>query len=484
MNRRGKRPWARGQYNELMRRSRGPKILLIILALTVAAVGPILVSGYGNLGRAHKELAAAEYVAASRHYESAARQLFWRGDLWESAGVAAHAGGDMTRAAMLLGTAVQHAPVSARGWDALGSALWSLGDHTSAVAAWEAGSRAHPEDAHLLDRLSSALHEQGDYAAESAVLKRRLGLGDDTQSHYSLGLLLLASDPAAAREHLLAIAADPKFGPAATSMLSALDEASRLDDQAGRSIVLGRGLGLVDEWGLAAQEFERAAQASPANAEAWAWLGEARQHSGQDAMPDLDRALSINPNDAVVRSLRGLYWKRQGDNTRALAEFLAAAELQPDNPSLQSSLGETYAANGDLVAALGAYQSAAGLAPEDPTYWRLLALFCADYGVQVADIGLPAAQKAAELAPDDPQVRDALGWSYAQAGFPYTAQHILLELARSSPSFAPAHLHLGETYLRTGDFVAAREQFEAARQLDPAGPVGGTAARFLQQYFP
>ena len=61
-----------------------------------------------------------------------------------------------------------------------------------------------------------------------------------------------------------------------------------------------------------------------------------------------------------------------------------------------AAIGEENLLNGNLAAALTAYQRATELAPNDATYWRMLAMFCADNGVQVLDIGLPAAKKAAE----------------------------------------------------------------------------------------
>jgi hypothetical protein len=64
-------------------------------------------------------------------------------------------------------------------------------------------------------------------------------------------------------------------------------------------------------------------------------------------------------------------------------------------------------------AALAAYQQATACTAGCPP--RLLALFCADNSIQVAEIGLPAAVPQISI-PKTP-ASDALGWSYAQAGF-------------------------------------------------------------------
>lgn len=148
------------------------------------------------------------------------------------------------------------------------------------------------------------------------------------------------------------------------------------------------------------------------------------------------------------------------------------------------ALGQAYAAAGDLVSALAAYQQATTLAPGDATAWTQLAAFCADSGVQVQTIGLPAAMKAASLAKDDARTLDILGWSYAQAGLPDTAKQTLLQAVQAEPDLALPHLHLAQTYLRMGDYDLAMQQLNKTVELDPNGPAGQFASQLLSQYFP
>ena len=249
-------------------------------------------------------------------------------------------------------------------------------------------------------------------------------------------------------------------------------------------MVIGRGLGLVEEWGVATAAFEKAVSLDGTDAEAWAWLGEARQHRGQDGSQELDKALALGPQDPVVHALRGLYWRRRGNYANALAEDQKAAQIDPTNPAWQVTVGEAYTLNGDLVSALSAYQKGTSLAPNEASYWRLLAMFCADNDVQVLEIGLPAAQKAAELALADAQVLDALGYSYLRAGYLYNAEQNLLKAIKAAPELAETHLHLAETYLQKGDRTLALDQLNLARQFDTNGPTGQFADQLLKQYYP
>ncbi len=222
-----------------------------------------------------------------------------------------------------------------------------------------------------------------------------------------------------------------------------------------------------------------AVEADETNAEAWAWLGEADYQTGSDGGTELDRALALDPRSPVVRGLRGLYFQRQGNFRSALTEFQDAAQLDDRNPAWQVAIGETYSKLGDLIRALDAYQAATKLAPTDAGYLRLLALFCAQNNVNIASVGVPAAQKAAALEKDNADNLDLLGWLLMiDKRYAYSKQ-ILEQALEMDPRNANVHLHLGMLYLQMNDRATAQEHFVTARDLGSAD-----AAAILEQYFP
>ncbi len=460
-------------------------IFLVLLIVFIAVFAPIVYTGYADLRSAQSAAAQSKFSDAAQKYESAARRLFWQNDLWEQAGLSAYRAQSMNEAIRLLEIARQKNSLSDKGWYALGLAYWTNKDHKTALSIWQEGAKLDPNYAPIYDRLSIAYHENGDYVSEQAALTKRLALADDASAHYRLGLLLTLSDPDQAIQELLAASSlEPQFDPVVQTLRAALNIAALKSAPSERFVTIGRGLGLVNEWGLASKAFESAVSADGKNAEAWAWLGEARQQTGQDGSDALNRALSLGPSDPLVRGLRGLYWKRQGNYVAALNEYLRAAQIEPDNPAWQVSIGEAYAQSGNLVAALAAYQKASALAPNDAAYWRLLAMFCADNGVRIADIGLPAAQKAAGISPNDPQVLDALGWSFMNAGYLSHSEETLLKAEKAAPDSAIIHIHLAEMYLQKGDKLSALKELNLAQGLDFGGPLGQFAGKLLQQYFP
>jgi len=471
-------------------------IFLVLLIIFLAIFAPIVYTGYADLRSAQSAAAQSNFKDAAQKYESAARKLFWRNDLWEQAGLSAYRAQSMGEAIRLLEVARQKNSLSDEGWYALGLAYWVNKDHKTALSIWQAGALLNPNYAPMYDRLSIAYHENGDYVSEQAALTKRLALADDASAHYRLGLLLTLSDPdQSIKELLSASSLDPQFDPVVQTLRTTLNIAALEDVPSTRLVTIGRGLGLVQEWGLASKAFEQAVSADAKNAEAWAWLGEARQQTGgalrpkgvskgQNGSEELNKALSLDPRDPVVRGLRGLYWKRQGNYVEALHEYLQAAQIEPSNPAWQISIGQAYTQSGNLVAALAAYQKATDLAPNDATYWRLLAMFCSDNAVRVSDIGLPAAQKAESISPQDAQVLDALGWAYLNTGYLFHAEETLLKAVQFTPDSAIIHVHLAEMYLQKGDRPSALNELNLAQKLDSSGPVGEFAGKLLKQYFP
>ncbi|MEW6030332.1 MAG: tetratricopeptide repeat protein [Chloroflexota bacterium] len=458
---------------------------LILLAVFGLVAAPPLSSGNAALRRAVQAYQSADYSTAAVEYERAARLLPWRADLWEWAGLSASLGGESGRALAFLETAHDRDAVSTpQGWDFLGLARWETGDFAGAQSAWNEGSQAYPDYTLFLYRLALAARLQGDRAAEQDALTRWLSLEEHAPSHYRLGLLLISSDTGRALSELMAAARlDPAFDPAIQTLRTTLNLASLETDESRRLVVLARGLGLVNEWELAVDLLERAVQSDPRNAEAWAWLGEARDQLGEDGLAELERARDLDPQSAVIHSLLGLHWKRVGEPRKALIEFDIAAQLDPENPAMLAALGEAYAAYGDLPLALAAYQQAANLDPDDPVYWRLLSAFCVQYNMLVQEVGLPAAFIALDLDPKNALSYDTLGQAHFAVGLANVAELNFIDALRLDPDLASAHLHLAMVYLQRSEWEAAREHLVRARDLDD-GEIGQFAAQLLAQYFP
>jgi len=455
------------------------RVLPVLFIIALAIIVPVIFSGYSELEKGNT---APSYLEAAQHHQSAARRLPWRADLYELAGHEYYYAKEYALAEASYQKAFQRHALSADGWVAWGDVHYWLGDADRAAEIWEQGLEQSNPSENLYSRLAQIYKEKQDYAKAAEYLQRYVSNHVlDASAHYRLGLLLTLSDPQTALSELInASQLDLELDPAVQTLRTALNLASLSETPSAQLVIIGRGLGLVSEWELAQAAFEQAIQADENNAEAWAWLGEAQQQAGStEAFTSLERALSLNPNSSVVRGLRGLYFQRVGNNREALTEFQAAAKLQPDDPTLYVAIGESFSKLGDMIRALEAYRYAAALVPDDVNYWRLLAQFCGQNNINVKDVGIPAAQRAVVLQPDDAGLHDLLGWLLLlDARYP-EAERTLLHALELDSQNASVHFHLGMLYFQLEDRSLAQGYFIRARDL------GNTDAQVvLNQYFP
>jgi len=456
--------------------------LPVVVLLFTIAVAPLFISGYSAVTHAESSLAAGDYSAASSAYARAAQSLFWRRDLWEQAGIYAALSGDYPNALLYLG---KQPLQSEDGWVWLATAQLQMREIQPAFASCTSGLKVF--DSARLYRLLAFIHRsQKDWNAEREALQNQIRLdGSEAYAHYRLGLLLMlfSADPAR-KELKTASSLNPEVDSAVQTLDAALALSAIQPDESQQNLIRGRALGLVQEWDLAFVAFSQAVAMDEKNAEAWAWLGEAKQQLGQDGSVELDLALRLDHTSANVRALRGLYWNRQNRYEQALAEYLLAAEFEPENSRWWVSIGEAHANLGDLTAALDAYQHAVELTPGEAEYWRQLAVFCAERSAYVEEIGLPAAQQAQALAPNDPAVLDALGFAYLASGRYTNAEQNLQKALEIAPDYFPASLHLALTYLAQGKQSSAFNTLVHVRDSDSSGVYAEAARQLLERYFP
>ncbi len=433
-------------------------------------------------------LAAARQAHAQNHFQEASRQIAlaaqhtpWRADLWLLAGQYALQGGDAQAALRLL----QQSPVVDE--LLLGDAYRQSGDLASAITHWEAALAA-PQGkaipAEIYPRLLEAHRAGGDLAAAIADLQALWSLQPaNAWVNYQLGLLLAATQPEIALPYLdRAGELNAPLAAGAQGLRKTLQTAQG-GEPAYNLLAAGRALGAMNEWELAAAALRQAVALRPDYAEAWAYLGEARQRLGEDGRADLQRALSLDSTSVAINTLAALYWQRQGDQNQAFAYLDAAAKLDPRNPVLHAEIARALAATGDLPAAEEAYRQAIRLAPGDSTYWRFMAEFALYYQIQIRELALPAARQAVWLAPADSANLAVMAHALLQLGDTFTAERYLRQALEIAPHDALLHLRLGQMYLLRGALTEARQEFDLTQALAPNTPLANQAQRFLEAHW-
>lgn len=309
-------------------------------------------------------------------------------------------------------------------------------------------------------------------------------LSDDQARQYRRALELAATQPEEALPILGQLAfTSTEFAEPARTLRNSIQAALLKDDPAYTLTVSGQALARLGEWELARTAFEAAVALQPGYAEAWAYLGEARQQLGQaDAYAALKTAHRLDPLSLSVNLLEALYWQRQGNFARAAIPLQNAAALYPDNVTLQIQLGQNLVAAGDAPAALPILQHAIEMAPDDPETWKALTAACATGEIHLADLGLPAGHQARLLSPDDPEAETLLGRVLFLLGHPTNARAHYRHALDLDPGYAPAHLHLAIALIADGRTGEAAAHLSAVLDLAPGSAQAELARQLLDQY--
>lgn len=472
--------------------------LWMLLTLVVLLALLILAPPFYQAGQ---ELHAAEIAAragapaeAAQHLANAARRQPWRGDLWEQAGHYAVQAGQAEQAILYLEQAGARLEggLSRQGWLDLGDARQQQGRSEEAVRAWETALSLQGAPLEIYPRLLQAHRDLGDYPAArqdaQALVDLQPGVG---QWQFQLGLLLAVTpQPLSALEPLRQAAdLDPGLAPAASRLEGDLLAASLVDDLAYQLLVAGRSLADLGEWGLAAEAFHQTILAYPDYAEAWAYLGEARQHlpaapagSTGAGLAELEKALALDQKSLAAHMFLALYWSRQADYNQAEQILRQAIELYPQQPMLHVALGDVLTSASELDEAAGAYLAAIELAPGEALYLRRLASFSLNNGYLVEQVALPAARQAAAMAPRHAESLDLLAQVLLKLEDLDSAWRFLERAVQADPSYAPAYLHLGRLHLLRNDQSAAVQAFQKVYELAPGSPLAEQAQRLLQAY--
>ncbi len=353
----------------------------------------------------------------------------------------------------------------------------SSGQADRAAEEWSIVVAARPEDRdahlHLIDALIAA--HDWPAATAAAQTMRDANPADPAAAHW-LGALLALDDPLRARAILNGVS-----DAEAMALAGALDQSPGLADRSYRAVLIGRVFLEHGRLPLAWRAFVDATTSNPAYPDAFAYLGivYGELGAGELAAAYLDRALELDARSVIGWYLRGVYRSHQSAWAEARADLERAAQLDPNNASIAAALGRALAEQGEYAAAQAHLDRAVTLEPNRPAWHIAQAELHIGRLTQVAEIGVPAARRAVELAPDSPQARDWLGWGLHLVGDDAQAELELRTAIRLDPTLARARLHLGNLLIDAGRIAEGRTELVRAADLDPHGEAGARARQLL-----
>lgn len=466
-----------------MRLPLGVRIGLVALAWLALSPTPAARDLPAWLAQAAAATTQGDHITAAQWWQRAARRLPFDTQVQQQTALAELTAGDYAAAARRLQQLGATAGFTPRLRVALGDALAAQGQMALAVTEWEQARQTWPDNAELTHRLAQGYEAQNDWPR---AIDLYAALSPDHPGFQRAALLTAASTPLQAVSRLT-LAAQATPTPLLTTLLDTVTQVALSGDEVFALTQVGYTFIQFNEAALAEHALARATELNPSYAEAFTFLGLARDLNNGNGQSAYETALTLAPNNYLPRFLLGLHWRRLGQSAQALPWLQQAQQLDPTNPAIAAEIGGAHASQGDLLAAEMALTQATQLGGTNPAFWILLAQFYTDNNFKVAEAGLNAARAATRLAEQNaPPAQRALAWdvlglAYLLTGDLPNSQAALTQAQTLDPALPRAHYHLGLLAAQQGDATAARAAFEQALRLDPQGEVGSKALRALAQ---
>ncbi len=318
-------------------------------------------------------------------------------------------------------------------------------------------------------------------AAREAFLEQQRRQSDPEAQWY-LAALAAPTDWAKAMAYLQAMPPEGEYAVRRDYLLATLEPFDQESPPAEVAKASGIALAQAQLWPLAihALATARAGQAS-ADAETLAFLGYAQAQAGRPALELFEQAHQADPDSALPLYFEGLYLRQQGALKAAESSFHEAVKLAPDNAAFYAEMAETKAKKGELSNAEIWYQAAVQVSKDDIRFRLLQAQFYANWGYNMAEAGIPAAQTIIETDKNNAEAYDLLGWMQFLTGAPEGGETALRQALALKPDLISARYHLARQLEVSGRAIEAAAEYQHIVDWDMSGLFRDKALKDLQR---
>lgn len=353
---------------------------------------------------------------------------------------------------------------------------------TDALKLWQEASAITPPIPQVwtgLGRTHLALFEFE--AAREAFLEQQRRQ-PDPEARWYLAALAAPMDWTEAMDYLQAIPAEGKLASRRDYLLAALKPFDETAPPAKVAKAIGIALAQAQLWPLAIHALTTARTEQKAtDAETLAFLGYAQAQAGRPALELFEQAHQADPDSALPLYFEGLYLRQQGALKAAEASFQQAVKLAPDNAAFYAEMAETKAQKGELSNAEIWYQAAVQVSAEDIRFRLLQAQFYANWGYNMAEAGIPAAEAIIETDKNNAEAYDMLGWMQFLTGAPEGGEAALQQALALNPDLISARYHLARQLEVSGRVTEAATEYQRVIDWDTTGFFRDKALTDLQR---
>lgn len=192
----------------------------------------------------------------------------------------------------------------------------------------------------------------------------------------------------------------------------------------------------------------------------------------QDAAEEYRKALLFTPDDVNYRLSLAVALVELGQLDEAESHLEELLEDEPTNGLVNLMLARVAEQRGKVKQAIDYYQrSVYGYWPRDKMTTRHAARWDLVGLLEKQNRRTELVGELLQLyanSPNDLKEKSKIGFLLLQYGATSDASGLFKDLAREHPRYAEAHHGLGQSYFDSGDYPAARREFQKAIHDDPA----------------
>lgn len=349
--------------------------------------------------------------------------------------------------------------------------LWrDMGDLGRALPHWESAIVTEP-NANLLRQIASIYLERGEWSIAWERIQALLELApNDSWAIYYAGLILAPSDPSSAYGYLGQVAIlENTYSETAQNILNEIGDT---ENDADIILRVAAGMAGANEWSLAENAYQYAADLYYPFPEATAYTGLMRILQGKNGEAWINEALALAPDNPDVNYVAGVYWREAGEYLLSEEALIDAIALEPTNPIFFTELGITYHEMGNRLDAEIWLQTAVIVSGNNPVMVEALENFYEDYYLaSQALIGNEPVPSNVQ----DPSVISANGWALHVQGDTDGGLALIEEALALDPTNPRALFDRARIYLETDRRDLAIPLLEILADGDSvfAGPAQG-----------
>jgi tetratricopeptide (TPR) repeat protein len=226
---------------------------------------------------------------------------------------------------------------------------------------------------------------------------------------------------------------------------------------------------LVDkgEYEAAIPEFQKALEINPEDARSHSKLGVALARVGRfsEAVSECRKAVELDPAYADAYMNLGIALAQKGKPNEAIPHFERSLQLSPDNTEAHANLAAALISEGRIDEAIAHCQKALSVNPDYPLAHANLAIALAK--TRKLDEAVPHFEKALAANPDSVELHYTLGRALAEKNRIDEAIPHLERALAAKPGSAELHYNLAHLLVAKGRFEEAIPHFEKVLKIAP-----------------